>query len=60
MHFDEKHTGVLVLSPEITVNEELPCDRNRFLVGISNLKKFGSFHVAQKKRFWILSNQLLA
>ena len=27
----------LLLSREIAVNEELPCDRSRYLVGISNL-----------------------
>ena len=35
----------LLLSREMAVKEALPCDRNRFLVGISNLRKFGSFHV---------------
>ena len=41
-----KHTeGGLLFSREMAVNESLSCDRNRFLVGISNLKKFGSFHV---------------
>ena len=37
--------GGLLFSREMAVNESLSCDRNRFLVGISNLKKFGSFHV---------------
>ena len=38
-------TGVMLLSWEMAVDETLPCDGNRFLVGISNLKKIGSFHV---------------
>ena len=38
-HYDDYNTGVLVLSREVAVNEALPCDQNRFLVRISNLKK---------------------
>ena len=38
-------TGVLLLSREMAVNEALSFDRNRFLVKISNSKKFGSFDV---------------
>ena len=34
--------GELLLSREMAVNEALPCDRNRFLVGISKLKKLGT------------------
>ena len=41
----DSYTGVLLLSREMAVKEALPCDRNRFLVVISNLKKFGSFYV---------------
>ena len=34
-----------LLRREMDVNEAVPCDRNRFLVGISNFEKFESLHV---------------
>ena len=61
--------GGLFLSREMAVNEALPCDRNRFLVGISKSKKFGRFHVFfsfltrnllfSRNSFWLLENELL-
>jgi len=51
IHFKIGHSlvrttyGRLLISREMAVNEARSCDRNHFLVGISNLKKVGSIHV---------------